>query len=194
MRPWACIALIAGGALNVLLWPVFTTLHGPGSVDRQGELLGQGTLFWGAMMEGPSGLLVAAGLAGSAQVLTAGGGRRARIGLRLAVAAVAAPALANLVVLAVVPPLLAPLLAAGLVLVALNRSLVRPVRGVLAGVAGTLVFGFLWLLLVRPDRLEEIGGYRIYGIVSSVLYGAGWVVLGALLLRLHRPPAAGVRR
>lgn len=189
MRAWAPIALIVGGALNILLWPVYTTLHGPGSVDHQGELLGQGTLFWGAMMEGPSGLLVAAGLAGSAQVLTAGGGTRARVGLRLAVAAAAAPALIDLALLAVVPPLFAPALAAGLALVALNRSLARRVRVILAGLAGTLAFGFLWLLLVRPDLLEQVGGYRIYGVVANVLYGVGWVVLGALLLRRQRPSA-----
>jgi hypothetical protein len=141
------------------------------------------------MMEGPSGLLIAAGLAGSAQVLTAGGGTRARVGLRLAVAAAAVPAAADLVLLAVVPPLLGPLLAAGLVLVALNRSLARTVRVVLAGLAGALALGFLWLLLVRPDLLERIGGYRIYGVVANVLYGVGWVVLGALLLRLDRPVA-----
>lgn len=186
MRPWACIALIAGGLLNVLLWPVFTTLHGPGSVDRQGELFGQAGLFWGAMMEGPSGLLIAAGLAGSAQLLTAGGGRRGRFGLRLAVAAAAVPAAVDLVLLAVVPPLLGPVLAAALVLIVLNRSLARTVRVVLAGLAGTLALGFLWFLLVRPDVLERIGGYRIYGVVANVLYGAGWVVVGVLLLRLDR--------
>ena len=39
--------------------------------------LGMGTLFWGSMMEGPSGLLIALGLAGSYGRVTAGGGRTA---------------------------------------------------------------------------------------------------------------------
>lgn len=51
----------AGGFLNVVAWPIFTNLHGPTSFNRDDELLGLDSLQWGAVMEGPSGLLGALG-------------------------------------------------------------------------------------------------------------------------------------
>lgn len=114
--------MIAGGALNIALWPIYTSVHGPGSVDMQGEVLGMGTLFWGSMMEGPSGLLIALGLAGSYGRLTGRAGRMARVGYVLTMIGVVIPALVNLAILAVVPPLLAPVFGTGLILMAVaNR-------------------------------------------------------------------------
>ena len=83
--------MIAGGALNIALWPIYTTMHGPGSVDQGGEFLGIGTLFWGSMMEGPSGMLIALGLAGSYGRLTASGRRMARVGYVLTMIGVVIP-------------------------------------------------------------------------------------------------------
>src|SRR5215208_805993 len=134
---WPSVAMIAGGALNIALWPIYTNVHGPGSVDMQGEVLGMGTLFWGSMMEGPSGLLIALGLAGSYGRLTRCAGRMARIGYVLTMIGVVIPASVNLAILAVMPPLLAPVSGTGLVLMAAahrrTSSLTRFSRLVLLG-------------------------------------------------------------
>ena len=192
--------MIAGGALNIGLWPIYTSLHGPTSVDEQGELLGMGTEFWGSMMEGPSGLLIALGLAGSYKRLTGHAGRMARFGFALTMIGAVIPALADLATLVLMPPLLAPVVGAGLILIALaNRrssSLTRFSRLVLWGLGIVLLFSFLWTLLVRPDVMDQINGYRIYGVVASVLYGVGWILLGASLIAARdrtaeaRAPAA----
>ena len=39
--------MIAGAVVNIGLWPIYTSVHGPGSVDQEGEVLGMGTLFLG---------------------------------------------------------------------------------------------------------------------------------------------------
>src|SRR5215212_340513 len=151
---WPSVAMMAGGALNIGLWPIYTTMHGPGSVDQEGEFLGMGTLFWGSMMEGPSGILIGLGLAGSYSRLTTSGGRMGRVGYVLTMIGVLIPALINVAIVAVMPPLLAPIFGAGLILVALaNRfgsSLTRFSRLVLWGLGIVLLWSFLWLVSVRP--------------------------------------------
>lgn len=182
--------MIAGGSLNIALWPIYTTMHGPGSVDQEGELLGMGTLFWGSMMEGPSGLLIALGLAGSYRRLTAGGGRMALVGYVLTMTGVLIPALVNVAILAVMPPLLAPVSGVGLILIALaNRrssSLTKFSWLVLWGLGIVLFWSFLWLVSVRPHVLDQIDGYRIYGAVANVLFGVGWILFGASLVARGR--------
>lgn len=192
---WPGLALIAGGSLIVALWPVYTSLHGPGSIDQNGSLLGEGTEFWGAMMEGPPVLLIALGLAGAYKLLTGQAGRMARVGFVLTMIALVLPALVNLVILAVMPPLLSPLLAVGLFLLATdnraNPSLPRSSRNMLIGLAMLQLFAFLWTLFVRPDLMEQIDGYRIYGVGANVLYGIGWIVLGTILVTRARTPEPG---
>ena len=167
-----------------VLWPFYTRLHGPTSVDEDGTLLGQGTEFWGGMMEGPSLLLIALGLAGSHAPLTRQGGRKARVGFVLALIALTIPALANLVTLSLWPPILAPVLGIGLILIAAgNRALPGLSRAVLVVLALLAAFAFLWTALVRPDVLDRIDGYRIYGLGANVLFGLGWILLGASLVR-----------
>ena len=177
--------MISGGALNMGLWPIYTSLHGPTSVDEQGELLGRGTEFWGSMMEGPSGLLIALGLVGSHTLLTGHAGRMARVGFVLAMIGALIPALVNTAILAVMPPLLAPVFGVGVILIAVaNRttsSLTRFSRLVLIALGMVLIFSFLWTLLVRPDVMDQIDGYRIYGVVADVLFGAGWILFGTSL-------------
>ena len=41
---------------------------------------------------------------------------------------------------------------------------------------------FLWSLLVRPDLMDRIDGYRIYGVLANVVIGVGWMLLGASLV------------
>ena len=194
---WPGVAMIVGGALNAGLWPIYTSLHGPTTFDEQGALLGRGTEFWGSMMEGPSGLLVALGLAGSYTPLVARAGRWGRVGFALTMVGIVIPSLIDLAILAVVPPVLAPVSAAGLIMIAVaNRttsSLTRLTRFVLIGLGTVLLFAFLWALLVRPDLADRIDGYRIYGVAASVLYGIGWILLGASLIAARgrgREPSA----
>src|SRR5215208_4282432 len=187
---WPSVAMIAGGAVNIALWPIYTTVHGPGSVDQEGEFLGMGTLFWGSMMEGPSGLLIALGLAGSYRRLTGRAGRMARVGYVLTMIGVVIPALVNLAILAAIPPLLAPIFGTGLILMAVaNRrtaSLTRFSRLLLWGLGIVLFWSVLWLAAVRPDVLDQIHGYRIYGAVANVLFGLGWILFGASLVARGR--------
>ncbi len=182
--------MIAGGVLMIVLWPVFTTLHGPTSFNEDGHLLGMDSLFWGSMMEGPSSLLIAFGLAGSYTLLTRSAGRMARLGFVLTMIGLVIPALVNLAVFAVMPPLFAPLLGIGLVLIAVgNRaslSVTRLSRFTLVALGMTQVFAFIWALAVRPDLIDRIDGYRIYGAVATVLFGIGWIVFGISLVARRR--------
>lgn len=187
---WAAVALVVGGAWLVVVWPVFTSLHGPTSVDEGGELFGGGVLFWGSLMEGPSGVLIAVGLAGSYRLLTGDGGRRAEVGFALAMFGLLIPTTVNLAFQGQVPPVLAPVFGAGLILIAAgNRSgswLTRFDRRLLLGQGGILIYSGLWFLAVRPDVLDRIDGYRIYGAVADVLFGVGWILLGASLIAHRR--------
>lgn len=184
---WPGIAIIAGGALMVALWPIFTNLHGPTSFKEDGHLLGMDSLFWGSMMEGPSSLLIALGLLGSRTRLTQGGGRMARIGFTLTLTGLVIPAIGDLVTRAVVPPLLTPVLGAGLMLLALgnrhSRSITTLGRQTLYLLGVLMGFAFVWALAVRPSLIDQIQGYRIYGLGANVLFGAGWMVFGATLVR-----------
>ena len=184
-RSWPNLALIAGGLLMVPMWVRYTTLHGPTSVDEGGHWLGQGPGFWGSMMEGPAGLLIALGLAGLYPLLTGNAGRTARVGFVLAMIGAVIPPVIDLGLREVIPPLLAPIFGAGLILMAVanraNSALTRFSLRVLAGLGGTLLFSFLWSLLVRPDLMDRIDGYRIYGVVANVIFGLGWVVFGVRL-------------
>lgn len=174
----------------IALWPVYTTLHGPTSFNEDGHLLGMDPLFWGSMMEGPSSLLIAAGLAGSYGLLTARSGRMVRVGFVLTMIGLVIPALVNLAILAVMPPLLAPLLGVGLILLARgnrgNSSLTGFSRLVLTGLGATQLFAFLWALAVRPDLADRIDGYRIYGAIATVLFGVGWIAFGISLVARDR--------
>lgn len=196
-RKWPSVAMIAGGAVMIAIWPIFTALHGPTSFNEGRELFGLESLLWSAMMEGPSLLLMAAGLYGSKGVLTDGAPRRASVGLVLSLIGLVVPAVATIAVLAVWPPLLAPMLGVGLILIASGqRSDIKPertARRLLIAIGTTQIFGFLWFLVVRPDVLDQINGYRIYGIVANVLFGLLWIMLGiSLLAREHAPNGSKV--
>ena len=80
-----------------------------------------GTLFWGSMMEGPAGALIALGLAGSYALLAADAHRTARVGLALAIIGALIPALVDMAIVAVMPPLLAPVLGIGVILISVGN-------------------------------------------------------------------------
>jgi len=195
---WPGLALIAGGVIHVALWPIFTTLHGPTSFNEDRELFGGEAQLWGALMEGPSGLLIAAGLAGAYPLLVAHGGRMARIGFWMATVGLVVPSVASILIRETVPPLLAPVVGCGLLLMAYASRAVPAVswlQRVLLGVVGAAqVFAFLWTVAVRPDLIDRIDGYRIYGVVANVLFGLGWIVLGLSLAAVARATRSQARR
>lgn len=188
--------MAAGGLINVALWPIFTNLHGPTSFNEDRELLGGEAQLWGALMEGPSGLLIAAGFAAAYPLLVAGGGRMARVGFWMAMVGLVLHSVASILIRETVPPLLSPVVGVGLLLVAFASRGVPAVsslqRALLAGLGGAQMFAFLWTLAVRPDLMDRIDGYRIYGVVASVLYGIGWIALGlSLAVFARRSGVAG---
>ncbi len=189
-RLWPGVVIVVGGAINVALWPIFTQLHGPTSYNRSDELLELDSLSWGALMEGPSGLLIALGLAGSYSLLTERTGRAGRWGFWLSAIALVVTAVATIGARAPVPPLLAPVLGIGLVLLgAANRSarsLPTLLWSLLLALGAAQLFAFAWTVAVRPDLIDRIDGYRVYGLVASVLYGLLWIAFGAALLASRR--------
>ncbi|MBA2456807.1 MAG: hypothetical protein H0V48_09770 [Nocardioidaceae bacterium] len=89
----------------------------------------------------------------------------------------------DLLILATVPPLLYPIEAAGLILLAWAAPVPQGwARGVLV-VMAALLLATMWSVFVTQDEWDAVNGYRIHGIVANVLVGLGWVTLGATLLR-----------
>ena len=186
---WANLALIAGGLLMVPLWVRYTTLHGPTSFDEDGHWLGQGPGFWGSMMA-PAMLLIVLGVYGHRSLLAGRGGRLARIGFWLTMVGLGVPAVADLSVREVVPPFFLPLAALGLILLAGadRRDPSLPTTCRVALLAMGLLLSAAFLMNAIPlETLDRFQWYRLYGILSNVLFGAGWVVVG---IRLARHPTA----
>lgn len=186
---WPSTAFILGGVLMAVLWPLYITLHGPTSYDQDGRFLGGGPLFWGMMMSAPASILYSLGLVGYYRLLTKDGGQMARIGTVLALIGLVIPAIVDFVMVAIGPPLLMPLTIIGLTLVAIanrkNPALPKIAQWTL------LVLGILWLLaflmfLIPQNVFNQIEGYRIYGYLAHLLFGAGWVVLGISLRKMKQ--------
>ena len=189
-RRWPSLAFIAGGALMVGLWLIFTNVHGPTSYNLDRPFLGRGMHFWGMLLGGPPNLLVAAGLLGLAPRLTQGASRRARVGLGLAVFGLAVAGMLDLIVGAINAPFFIPLVGAGLLLLALGRTaspgLPRIAFAALAAIGVLELAAFAWAL-VPLEASDAVGGYRWYGLLAHVGTGLGWAALG---LALWPRPAA----
>jgi hypothetical protein len=189
-RSWPNLALIVGGLLMVPMWVRYTTLHGPTSFDEDGHWLGQGPGFWGSMMA-PAMLLIVLGLYGHRTLLAGNGGRSARIGYQLTMIGLGVPAVLDLTIREVVPPFLMPLAAIGLILLAAahrhDPTLPTTCRVALLAL-GLLLSAAFAMNLIPLETLDTFQWYRLYGILSNVLFGLGWVVFGVSLAR--RPAAA----
>jgi hypothetical protein len=183
---WPNLVIMVGGLLMVVLWPVYINLHGPTSYNLDGHWLGQGPEFWGSMMEGPAYLLIALGLFGHYSLLAGRAGRKARVGFVLIMIGLIVTALVELAILAIAPPLLSPLVAIGLILVALsnreNPSFPKPGQYAFWGMSVLLLFSFFWTLLLPMDVFDRINGYIVFGITANLLFGVGWIVFGTSLL------------
>lgn len=186
LAPWL---VIAGGVLKIPLWILFISLHGPTSFNQGGTFLGGDPLIWGAVMSGVPSLLVAAGLLGSAAALGRPVSRR--VGLILTVVALVLPAIVDLGSRALWPPLLVPVLAAGVIVVALGGRRQPALGGLTVGalmaIGVLLIATFVYALIIPGQVFDAIGGYRIQGIAEHILVGIGWIVVGAgLLLRRQK--------
>jgi hypothetical protein len=184
-RLWPNLALIAGGLLMVPMWVRYTTLHGPTSFDERGHWLGQDEAFWGGMMA-PAMLLIVLGLYGHRAVLKERGGRVARIGYWLAMIGLGLPAAVDLAARNVVPPFLMPLAATGLILLAVahrHDPALPPTCRVVLLIVGLLLSAAFLMNAIPQETLDRFQWYRLYGLLSNVLFGLGWVVFGASLAR-----------
>jgi len=172
-----------GGGIMASLWPLFTSLHGPTSRNEDRHFLGQDPLFWGAMMEGVPSLLISCGLAVLSSVLWHGATRACRVGYLLLLVSLLVPGVIDLLILATVPPLLYPIEAAGLLLLAWAAPIPQGwARGVLV-VMAVLLLATMWSVFLTLEEWDAVNGYRIDGFVANVLVALGWVAVGAALLR-----------
>jgi hypothetical protein len=167
------------------MWVRYTTLHGPTSFDEDGHWLGQGPGFWGSMMA-PAMLVILVGVYGHRTLLARHGGLIARVGYWLTVGGLGVPAVLDLAAREVVPPFLMPLAATGLILLAAahrhDPSLPTTCRvGLLA--MGFLLSSALLMNAIPLERLDTFQWYRLYGFLSNALFGLGWCLFGASLLR-----------
>ena len=179
--------MIIGGLLMAFLWPLYISLHGPTSFSLNGHFLGQGPEFWGSIMEGPASLLIALGLLGNYSLLAGHSDRKARIGFVLTMIGLVVTGVADLAILAIVPPFLSPLVAIGLILIALSHrkdpSFQKSALYALWGMSVLLLFSFFWTLLLPLDVFDQINGYIVFGITANLLFGVGWIVFGVSLWR-----------
>jgi len=177
------------------MWVRFTTLHGPTSFNEDGHWLGQGAIFWGGMM-GIASLPIVIGVYGHRALLEAGG-LSARIGFWLALVGLGIPALADIAFRAAVPPFLMPLAAIGLIILAAahrhDPTLPTTCRVALL-VMGLLLSAAFLMNAIPQETLDRFQWYRLYGLLSNVLFGLGWVVFGASLARKQRAGAKGKPR
>ena len=180
------VLLIIGGLVAVPLWLVFTSVHGPTSFNENNVTLGRDMHFWGLLLGVIPNAFVAGGLWLGRSVLLRGGGRAARVGYGLVLLALLASASLDLVFGALGPPLFLPLLAAGLIVLALaprDPSGPRaPIRRSLLALGVLLAIAFAWALLPL-DVSDRMGGFRIFGFMAHLLGGIGWAIVGYLIAR-----------
>lgn len=181
---WASLALIASGALMIVLWLIFTNVHGPTSYNLDRPFLGRGMHFWGMLLGAPPNLLVAAALLLLRYPLTNQAPRRSRIGLGLAIFGLAASGIADLMVGAINAPFFVPVVGAGLLLLAVGRTtnpgLPRIALSALVVIGILELIAFAWAL-VPLETSDAVGGYRLYGLLAHVGTGLGWVAAGLSL-------------
>ena len=178
-RRWPWWLVVAGGVIMASLWPVYISLHGPTSFDLGGRFLGRDTLFWGAMLEGPPSLLIAGGLLALLPGIWAALGRPARIGYVLVPVSLVIPGVVDLVIVAIVPPLLYSVEAVGLALLAIAGRRLHPLTRIVFGVMAVLLAAtLLQELLLSREQFDAIEAYRIHGLMAHVAVGIGWAVAG----------------
>jgi hypothetical protein len=182
---WASLAFVAGGLLMAVLWIIFTTVHGPTSFDQTRVVLGRSTLFWGSLLSIPPSLFLALGLILLYPRLARSAAGMTRIGYALAMLGLVVPAGLDLFVWGGLgPPFFIPVVGTGLILLALgswrSQRLPRSSLYLLMSVGIFQIIAFA-LALIPLEVSDQIGGYRIYGLVAYLLTGLGWVAFGGSL-------------
>ena len=185
---WASLAFVTAGILMAVLWVTYTTVHGPTSVDQTRVVFGRSTLFWGSLLSIPPSLLVALGLIILYPQLASSTRRMSRIGYTLTMIGLVIPAGLDLFVWGGIgPPFFVPVLGTGLILLALgsrqDQGLPRHSFYLLLFIGIAQVFAFV-LALIPLEVSDQIGGYRIYGLVAHLLTGLGWIALGVNLWKM----------
>ncbi len=169
----------------ILLWIIYTTVHGPTSFDHTGVVLGRSTLFWGGLLGSFPNLLLALGLILSYPWLVKPAGLLARIGYILTLTGLIIPAVIDLFAGGLGPPIFVPLVGIGLILTAFgnrgNSTIQRRSRSLLM-VLGLLQITAIASAFVPREVSDGIGGYRLYGILAHIAFGVGWIMLGIWLL------------
>jgi hypothetical protein len=177
----ASVALVLGGLLMALLWLIFTTVHGPTSYNQDRAVLGRSMHFWGSMLGGPPNLLVAFGLGLLCPCIARRASRLARVGYTITMVGLLVPAGIDLVVGALGAPFFVPALGIGLLLLTYGNwhtsRLRREHLYLLLIIGSFLVIAFAWAL-VPLHVSDQIGGYRIFGLLAHFVTGIGWAVLG----------------
>src|SRR5574341_1484097 len=182
---WASLAIITGGVLMTVFWIAFTSAHGPTSFDEDRLVFGRSMLFWGMLLGSLPNLLLAVGLIILHPRLANGANRIARVGYFLTVISLVVSGGLDLFYWrAGGPPFFVPVLGAGLILMALgstdNPQLQRQSRHLLMLLGILLIIAFGWVLV--PNELsDQVGGFRLYGLVASLATGIAWVMLGVNL-------------
>ena len=180
---WPELLMIVGGLLMAVLWPLFTVLHGPTSFNRDQHFLGRDPLFWGMLMSAPASLMIAFGLIARYPLL-ARVDRKAKFGFVLLLVGLVISATVDLITVSLGPPFMVPLIAIGCLLLGVSHRkkdiLPNPSWRML------LFLGILMTLAVLSffipiEVLDRYYGYRIYGILTNLLFGLGWAVFGLSL-------------
>jgi hypothetical protein len=129
---------------------------------------------------------VAIGLWLSRRTLLLGGGRAATAGYALLLIGLLGSAGLDLLGRALGPPILLPLVGAGSLILGLaprdREGTPRPIRATLLALGLVLTLAFA-RALTPLDVFDQVGGYRIYGLMAHLLAGLGWATIGLLVLR-----------
>jgi hypothetical protein len=188
-RRWPWWLVVAGGLIMVAVWPVYITLHGPTTFDRVGHFLGRATPFWGMMLEAPPHLLIAGGLLALLPGIWVALRRPARIGYVLVLFSLVIPAALDLVYQSIMPPLLYPIEAVGLALLAIAGRRLRGLTRIAFGVMAVLLAATMLQLLLTREQYNALEAYRIHGLIAHVAVGIGWAIAGITeALRPRRLP------
>jgi hypothetical protein len=165
----------------IILWTIFTIVHGPTSFDRKGLVLGHSTFFWGSLLGGVPNFLLVFGLLGMRQVLLGRTDTLSKAGLFFTLLGLLIPATVDLIAGSLGPPLFVPAVGTGLLLIALshwrNPGLGKR-RVYLLFIMGVLQLIAFASVLIPGHFFDQMYGYRIQGVLAYVLMGIGGISLG----------------
>ena len=181
---WSGLAAMVGGVLWAADWVLFTTSHGPTTVNENQEVLGLGPDAWGRLVVVPL-VLVAVGLVALHSRQRSHTGWLGKSGYVVSLVGLTLWAVANLIL---GPPLPIIIVAVGMVLfgVATLRAEVLPrwSRSIPLVLGVLLIPGFF---LTFPGFILDfppfnwVYAFGLSGYFTFIAQGLGWVLLGYVL-------------